>query len=157
MGWSDFDSELGSSKTPSSSRQCGSPTPEEQVIELVEKYREVNSLSPILHGPLKKPDQISLFFQVLERHLSLIKSRSQAFEDGHVTVYDKALLSLTQNGSDLHNMGALELYLDEVVGIGRGDSVEQMGKVLERHIQVNVFLSQGRLIHSTPSIRLQPF
>ena len=137
---------LSSSRSPPSN---GTPGPEGQVIELVEKYREVDSLSPVLHEPLNKPDQIALFFQVLEHHLSLIKSRSQAFEDGHVTVYDKALLSLTQNGSDMHNMGALELYLDEVIGIRHGDNIEKMQLVLDRHIQLKVLLGQGmpRLLH----------
>jgi hypothetical protein len=145
MVCSDCVDSRASSQTPSSSpRRFGTPSLEEQVAELVEKYKEINSLSPILREPLKKPEQISLFFQVLERHVSLIKSRSQAFEDGHVTVYDKALLSLTRNGSDLHNMGALELYLDEVVGIARGSSAEQMGKVLENHVKVNLFLNQGK-------------
>ncbi|KAK2759182.1 hypothetical protein FQN54_003282 [Arachnomyces sp. PD_36] len=137
---SDTDGGVGDSDA--SSPSCRTPSPEEQVVELVNKYGDVNSLSTVLHEPLKKPEQISLFFEVLERHVSLIKSRSQAFEDGHVTVYDKALLALTQNGTDLHNMGALELYLDEVVGIGYGDSVEKMEKVLEKHIRVNALFGQ---------------
>jgi hypothetical protein len=128
------------SPTPPSNGTLG---PEGQVVELVEKYREIDSLNPVLHGPLNKPDQIDLFFQVLQHHLSLIKSRSQAFEDGHVTVYDKALLALTQNGSDMHNPGALELYLDEVIGIRHGDNIEKMQQVLNRHMQVKVLLGQG--------------
>lgn len=138
---SDTDSRNGSSN---SSHLWGTPSPEEQVVELVNKYKDVSSHNPVLYGSLKKPEQISLFFEVLERHISLIKSRSQAFEDGHVTVYDKALVALTKNGSDLHNMGALELYLDEVVGIGRGDGVEQMEKMLKKHIRVNAFFDQRK-------------
>lgn len=143
MVYSVCDNEPWGSQT-SSSRRDGTPTPEDQVAELVEKYGRHNSLSPILHEPLRKPEQISQFLEVFERHLLIVKSRSQAFEDGHITIYDKALLSLTQNGSDLHNVGALGLYLDEVVGIGRGESLEQMGEVLNKHIKVHALLGQGK-------------
>lgn len=130
------------SSQTSSSRRGGTPSPQDQVAELVEKYGRHGSVS-LLHEPLKKLEQMSQFLEVFERHLLIVKSRSQAFEDGHITIYDKALLSLTQNGSDLRNVGALELYLDEVVGIGRGGSVEKMGKVLKKHIQVHALLGQG--------------
>lgn len=150
MGFSTCDNQPGSSQS-SSSRLSRTPTLEEQVVELVEKYRGVKSLSPILPR-----EQIPQFLEVLERHMRLIKSRSQAFEDGHITIYDKALLSLTRNGSDLHNVGAFELYLDEVVGIGRGDSPAQMGKVLDKHIEVHSLLCQGKLISELLLLRPQP-
>lgn len=52
-----------------------------------------------------------------ERRLNLIKSRSQAFQDSHVTVFDKVLLQLTQNGSHLGHPAAIQYFCEEFLAI----------------------------------------
>ena len=80
--------------------------PEAQVEKLTSKYKSIDAAHPEL---LKKPEKFSNIWDVISRQLSLIKSRSQAFEDGEITVYDKALLVLSDNGNNAKNLGALNL------------------------------------------------
>ncbi len=94
---------------------------------------------------LKTTEHFRLLYEVFDHYLTLIKSRSQAFEDGHITVYDKALLHLSRNGNDLHNVGALELYLDEVVGVSRGQHVENLDKLLNKHVALKTLLLHSML------------
>ena len=118
-------------------------TPEEQVAVLVKKYASVTLLNPIVLELLKTTEHFRLLYEVFDHYLALIKSRSQAFEDGHITVYDKALLHLSRNGNDLYNLGALELYLDEVVGISSRQHVEDLDELLNKHVALKTLLLQS--------------
>ena len=48
--------------------------------------------------------------QVLNRHIQVILNRSQAFESGQVTIFDKALLTLTQHGTNLDRPSAIQFF-----------------------------------------------
>jgi hypothetical protein len=91
--------------------------PEAQVEKLTSKYKSIDPAHPMLEEILKKPEKFSNIWDVISRQLSLIKSRSQAFEDGEITVYDKTLLVLSDNGNNAKNLEALNLYLEEFMGI----------------------------------------
>ncbi len=80
---------------------------------LISQAQQTTVLSPSLAAYLAKPKQKTLFLEVFSRNLELLKSRSQSFDDGHVTVYDKALLMLTRNGNDLENPAAIHFYCEE--------------------------------------------
>lgn len=92
------------------------PSRHRQVDELVHVYSKTKDPSAPLRDLLRKPDQASPLIYALKRQISLIKSRSLAFDDGQVTVYDRALLELSQDGRDLADNGALELFVTEYLG-----------------------------------------
>jgi hypothetical protein len=98
-----------------------------RVFEIVAKYEALREPSRILQGILRKSEVYGAFCEVVSHHLAIIRSRSQAFEDGKVTIFDKALVQLCQNGADVNNLGAHELYIEEFMGIDpkRPDTVDR--------------------------------
>jgi hypothetical protein len=117
---------------------------EDDVDDIVHEYERIRKPHTVLKEPLDKPDSFALLWEVFETQVSLIKSRSQAFEDHHITIYDKALLILAKNGKDLMNLGALELFLDEYVGIPAKGSVVKQQYVLDKHVALKSLLKKSR-------------
>lgn len=103
-------------------------------MDLVSKYKDIKEPRPVLREILGKPETYRLLWEIIVHQLALIKSRSQAFEDSHITVYDKALLMLSKNGSDISNAGALELYIEEFMGISQKKHAQAIDEILEKHI-----------------------
>ncbi|KAK4938965.1 hypothetical protein LTR10_020713 [Elasticomyces elasticus] len=108
--------------------------PEDEVPILVERASRVTTLCPAVNNfmVVHKTAFLSLF----ARQINLIRSRSQAFEDGHITVFDKTLLTLTQNGTDLDNPAAIQYYCEEFLGIHVGASPGEAGRVLSQAVDV---------------------
>lgn len=117
---------------------------EDEVNDIVHDYGRISKPHPLLKEALEKPDSYALLWEVIETQVSLIKSRSQAFEDGHITIYDKALLILTKNGKEIMDMGALELFLDEYVGIPANGTVVKQQHVLDKHVALKSLLKKSR-------------
>ena len=117
--------------------------PEAQVEKLASKYKSIDTTHPMLEEILKKPEKFSSIWDVIGRQLSLIKSRSQAFEDGEITVYDKALLVLSDNGNNARNLGALNLYLGEFMGITQNSKFQEMNNAFNCHVALKGFLVKG--------------
>lgn len=117
--------------------------PERQVERLASKYKRIDATHPMLQEILKKPEKFSSIWDVINRQLSLIKSRSQAFEDGEITVYDKALLVLSDNGNNVKNHGALNLYLEEFMGIAQDSESQKMNDAFNWHVALKGFLVKG--------------
>ncbi|KAJ9293266.1 hypothetical protein DTO271G3_7989 [Paecilomyces variotii] len=115
---------------------------ENEVDEIVHDYGRISKPHPLLKEVLEKPDSYALLLEVIESQVSLIKSRSQAFEDGHITIYDKALLILTKNGKDIMDIGALELFLDEYVGIPAKGTAAKQQHVLDKHVALKSLLKK---------------
>ena len=131
--------------------------PTEQVAELVRQYEARSNVSRTLSMLFRDQAQKELFLDVFTHHIDLLKSRSQAFEDAHVTVYDKALLTLTRYGND--NPGAFELYLDEIIGVPQHGRLASMESVLEKNVALKELLFKGTVcpppcesFRSTPSM-----
>ncbi|KAK5303860.1 hypothetical protein LTR99_004315 [Exophiala xenobiotica] len=137
-------SPLGATTTPDDDLFFSSPglhsttqrDPQDEVQELIDTTRTRNmaGLSPALSSfmALHKP----AFLEMFNRQLQLIRSRSQAFEDAHITIFDKVLLNLTQNGTDLDNPAAIQYYCEEYLGINTGASCEETSRVLHQTIDV---------------------
>ncbi|KAL1886661.1 hypothetical protein Plec18167_000594 [Paecilomyces lecythidis] len=115
---------------------------EDEVDDIVHDYGRVRKPHPVLKEPLERPDSYALLWEVIENQITLIKSRSQAFEDGHITIYDKALLILTKNGKEIMNLGALELFLEEYVGIPAKGSIAKQQQVLDKHVALKSLLKK---------------
>ncbi|OJD14335.1 hypothetical protein AJ78_05300 [Emergomyces pasteurianus Ep9510] len=113
----------------------------EECAALAEKYISANSVKPILSEVfVKNSDLFRLLYEVFEHHLALVKSRSQALRDGQITVYDKALLELTGKGTEeTYNMGAIQLFLDEVMGMKDAEAAHLEALVV-KHVAVKSLL-----------------
>ena len=127
------------SSPPSAS---ASRSPADEVPQLVAKA-QVAALSPAISACLRNPEQRRLFLEVFSRHIELLKSRSQAFEDGHVTVYDKALLNLTHNGNDLDNPHAIQYFCEDFLGVDTSGDPQAAQKALESSTATQNTLEQG--------------
>ncbi|KAB8233783.1 uncharacterized protein BDW43DRAFT_310792 [Aspergillus alliaceus] len=138
---------MASSWFPSPRRENrGKRAPQEKrVDELVYKYYKISrpNTNDILRDILKSPEQSSLLFSALRRQVSLIKCRSQAFEDGQITTYDRALVKLSRDGENLTDTGALELYLTEYLGIVPMTPVCQGKDILARHLELESVLRKA--------------
>jgi hypothetical protein len=132
-----------------------SRSPADEVPQLVAKA-QVTPSSPAIFACLRNANQKRLFLEVFSRHIQLLKSRSQAFEDAHVTVYDKALLTLTRNGNQLDSPAAIQYFCEEFLGIDTSGDPQVVRKALETSVNVRGTLGQGnhRSLHSQPNSEL---
>jgi hypothetical protein len=127
------------SSPPSAYRQ----NPADEVPQLVAKA-QVADLSPAISACLRNSKQKRLLLDVFSRHIELLKSRSQAFEDGHITVYDKALLNLTRNGNDLESPHAIQYFCEDFLGIDTSGDLQTAQRALENSINIQGALEQGK-------------
>lgn len=119
---------------------------DDQIDNLVDKYKKIKEPQyPALCELLKNPEESSLLLEILERHIHLLKSRSQDLDDCQITVYDEALLILTNNGRDLSYAGALELYVKEYMCIKDKGTVEEMKLVLDKHVALKTLLNRSMI------------
>ena len=117
--------------------------PQDEVQELVNRAaRNMAGLSPALSSFMALHK--AAFLEMFNRQLQLIRSRSQAFEDAHITVFDKVLLTLTQNGTNLDNPAAIQYYCEEYLGINTGASCEETSRVLRQTMDVPNLLMRGK-------------
>ncbi|KAK2731973.1 hypothetical protein FQN55_004301 [Onygenales sp. PD_40] len=140
-------SQSSNGKPPGPKAISNNTTPDDTVASLVQAYQRKTSLSPTVSEFLKDPGLFRLLYEVFEHHLAVIKSRPFPVHDGQVTVYDRALLMLTRRGDgEMYNFGALQLFLDEVMGMRGVKGVD-----LERVIMKNVAI-KGLLVKITRSM-----
>ena len=117
--------------------------PDDEVDEIVKGISESSHLNPIVAKFLQESSQKDLFLEVFARQANMIKSRMQSFEDCHVTVYDKALLRLTDNGNRFDMEGAQEFFCEEYLGISKdGDPVEAE-KILNQNVVLKAIVAEG--------------
>src|SRR2546423_1216705 len=121
-----------------------SRNPADEVLQLIAKAQTA-ALSPCISTCLRNPEHKRLFMEVFSRHIDLLKSRSQAFEDGHITVYDKVLLSLTRNGNDLESPHAIQYFCEDFLGIDTSGKPQAAQRALRGSISIHCTLEQGKL------------
>lgn len=100
---------------PSSSPAQASTSLAEEVESIVAQALRHDWLDPTLKAVIISNQDA--FFSTFRQRVELIKSRSQAFQDCHITVFDKALLELTQNGHNLKSPSAIVFFCEEHLGI----------------------------------------
>lgn len=115
--------------------------PEQEVEGLVRNAQKID----LIDGDIASVvfNNTTSFFGGFLRRIELLKSRSQAFEDGHVTVYDKALLILTRNGNELNHPPAIAFYCEEFLGIPNRASSGYKRSILESSMISHSARSQG--------------
>lgn len=123
------------------------PSRHRQVDELVRTYSKTKDPSAPLRDILRRPEQASLLVHAVGRQISLIKNRSLAFDDGQVTVYDRALLVLSQDGRALTDHRALELFATEYLGmLASAHNASEM-----KNIEAQYALCRGRSCFTSAS------
>ena len=116
--------------------------PDGEVPILVEQAKKIKSLNPALRQFMIHNKRA--FLDLFSRQIRLIKSRSQAFEDGQVTVFDKALLILTRNGTDLDDPAAIQFFCEESLGIEDFGDVADTNRTLQQATRIPRILEQGK-------------
>ena len=118
-----------------------SPRPEHGVEQLVRNAQKVEHISADIDEIVF--NNTGAFFSGFLRRVELIKSRSQAFQDCHITVYDKALLILTRNGNKLNHPPAISFYCEEFLGIPTRASSSYKESILNSSMLTHSARSQG--------------
>lgn len=151
---SDFSSELTMPSPPPSSDlgfEVGRGGAADQIPILVQDARRITTLTPALATVMTTHKQLIL--SVFDRQISIIKSRSQALEDAQVTVYDKALLILTFNGTNLEAPPALLFWCEHYLGIDDARGHFETPRVLQEMMAVPTVLNQGKQQAQSPHPR----
>ncbi len=127
---------------PSSSPPHLSVRPSDAVAILVEKAQETQTLSLVVDNFLKSKQNV--FFGLFSRQIDLIKSRSQNIQDAEITIFDQALLILTEHPNCLMNPAAVKFYCEEYLNIGLDGPISQLTLTLRETVQIPAALNQGK-------------
>ncbi|KAJ5397970.1 hypothetical protein N7509_006083 [Penicillium cosmopolitanum] len=111
-----------------------------KVAELRAKYSGINEPSPLLTRVLDDDTKSSALYYVVNRQVQHICCHSSSWDDGEVTIYDTALVRMYEEGLPLQNIGLLELFFAEYMGLGLCSSAE------EEEATVNAFLAAAHPI-----------
>lgn len=133
----------GSSIFLSSSPARYSSDPSGEVDLLLARARTIQCLNPTTESFIAT--NRTAFFNTFERRINLIKSRSQAFQDSHVTVFDKVLLQLTQNGGHLDHTAAIQYFCEEFLAIPTDISNAQQTAILSDAIVASMRVLPGEM------------
>ena len=86
-----------------------------KVRDLVNSYRSVNVLQPVISGLCQLPEFEQIFWDSLNQDLHVIRQRSQILAHGEISVIQKAFAVLMQKKEDI--IPAIHLYVDEILGL----------------------------------------
>lgn len=119
------------------------PGPAEEVDNILSQVQQIDRLDAVFDAIVN--DSPDAFFDGFSRKVELIRSRTQAFEVCHVTVFDKVLLALTKNGNDLNTTPAIAYYCEEFLGIPSGISLSRKDEIVSHMLQIPAVLAQGEM------------
>lgn len=122
--------------------------PDDEVREILDELASSTYLNPMVEKFLQDPGQRDLFYEVFARQANLIKSRCQDFVDGQVTVYDKVLLELTENGNVFESVAAQEYFCEEFLGISKDGVPIVAERILSQNLVLKAILAQGKDLSS---------
>lgn len=128
-------------------RERGDKHQQQMVDDLVRKYYKSRQPSPVLRDLLQGPVESDLLIKSLRRQVSLIKCRSPCFEDSQITVYDRALMVMSDYGNDPADVGALELYLTEFLGVVPIGSAADGKDIVAKHNELLKILPKGMIFY----------
>ncbi|KAL3467905.1 major facilitator superfamily domain-containing protein [Aspergillus heterothallicus] len=117
---------------------------QKKVDELIRKYRSADDPSPVMLELLNNPDSCSILVNSVRRQISLVKCRSPEFGDCQVTVYDKALLILSNYGDRVTDPEVLGLYLTEYLGVVPIASHADGNAIVASHVELESVLERLR-------------
>lgn len=115
--------------------------PGNEVNRLIEDALDIDQLSSSLQQTIK--DNQAAFFNTFQRQINLIKSRSQVFSNHQVTVFDKTLLILTEDGAVLNKPAAIAFFCEEFLGISPNSSSNHQTTTVEDAATASAVIFQG--------------
>lgn len=83
--------------------------------DIVNSYRSVNTLHPIVSDLCQSPEFKQIFWSSLNQDLHVICQRSQILAHGEITAIQKAFAVLMEKKED--HIRAIKLYVDEILGL----------------------------------------
>lgn len=99
---------------------------------IINKYRNIEILHPVVARLCEVPAHRKVFQKALTHDLDLIHSRSPHLSDFEITIYQKAFKILMDREED--RIGGIEIYVDEILGLrlsGCADSLEMLKTVVD--------------------------
>ncbi|CAI7581033.1 unnamed protein product [Penicillium manginii] len=111
-----------------------------KVAELRAKYDGISEPSPVLTRVLDDDTKSAALYYLVNRQVQLICCHSSNWDDGEVTIYDIALARMYEKGLPLQNIGLLELFFAQYIGLGPCNSAD------EEETTVNAFLAAAHPI-----------
>ncbi|KAJ5782619.1 hypothetical protein N7457_004393 [Penicillium paradoxum] len=107
------------------------------------KWSEVVSPSDVLHELLSNSDHARTLFHGLRRQVESLRRRSLSYDDGEVTIYDRVLLRLYDDGHTMEHYGLFEFYLAEHLGTQDCGSEKVINSVIAAHFAAQRVLDDG--------------
>ncbi|CAG7989161.1 unnamed protein product [Penicillium nalgiovense] len=107
------------------------------------KWSVVMNPSELLKELVDNREHARALFHGLRRQVKSIRHRSQFYDDGQVTIYDRVLLRLYDEGHTMQHYGLLEFYLAEYLGTKNCHSGEESNSVVAAHFAAQRILDNG--------------
>ncbi|KAJ5265785.1 hypothetical protein N7524_006803 [Penicillium chrysogenum] len=107
------------------------------------KWSVVMNPSELLKELVDNREHARALFHGLRRQVKSIRHRSQSYDDGQVTIYDRVLLRLYDEGHTMQHYGLLEFYLAEYLGTKNCHSGEENNSVIAAHFAAQRILDNG--------------
>ncbi|KAJ5561047.1 hypothetical protein N7535_009244 [Penicillium sp. DV-2018c] len=98
---------------------------------------------------LQNKEHARALFHGLRRQVKSILQRSQLYADGEVTIYDRVLLRLFDEGHSMQAYGLFDFYLAEYLGTKNCDTKEEINSILAAHFAAQSILDKGSLFRFT--------
>ncbi|KAJ5952635.1 uncharacterized protein N7479_011048 [Penicillium vulpinum] len=107
------------------------------------KWSVVMNPSELLRELVGNREHARALFHGLRRQVKSIRNRSQSYDDGQVTIYDRVLLRLYDEGHTMQHYGLLEFYLAEYLGTKTCRSEDENKSVIAAHFAAQRILDSG--------------
>ncbi|KAJ5178273.1 uncharacterized protein N7500_000972 [Penicillium coprophilum] len=107
------------------------------------KWSVVMNPSELLQELVSNREHARALFHGLRRQVKSIRHRSQSYDDGQVTIYDRVLLRLYDEGHTMQHYGLLEFYLAEYLEIKNCRSEDESNTVIAAHFAAQRILDNG--------------
>lgn len=107
------------------------------------KWSAVMNPSELLKELVGNREHARALFHGLRRQVKSIRHRSQSYDDGQVTIYDRVLLRLYDEGHTMQHYGLLEFYLAEYLETKNCRSEEENNSVIAAHFAAQRILDNG--------------
>lgn len=119
------------------------PRGKEDVLFL--KWSSVMNPSDLLHELVGNSEHARVLFHGLRRQVKSIRRRSQSYDDGQVTIFDRVLVRLYDDGHTMQHYGLFEFYLAEYLGTKNCHSEKEVNSVIAAHFAAQRILDDGLL------------
>ncbi|CAI7595081.1 unnamed protein product [Penicillium discolor] len=107
------------------------------------KWSAAMNPSELLKELVGNREHARTLFHGLRRQVKSIRHRSQSYDDGQVTIYDRVLLRLYDEGHTMQHYGLLEFYLAEYLEAKNCHSEEENNSVIAAHFAAQRILDNG--------------